>query len=128
MTVTEDRLGEIQGKLEKLTQSVTPRNAVERVVDIALKVLLVIAPAVGGVIYGHANRITTLEESTVRAKEFQAQMAKVNEQIMHAQNGPQWLRESLAAVNAKLDVQRDMTSQLAERLARVEAHSEIRGK
>lgn len=97
------------------------RSTVERVIDIAVKVMLVAAPGFAGILYGHSNRLTALEATAVTAKEFQVQMSTVNEKLMAASNGPQWLRDSLAGVNAKLDVVRDSMSALTERVVRVES-------
>lgn len=110
----------LNARLEQIANSVTPRGSVEKAIDIAVKVMLVLAPALGGVVYGHANRITALENSTVSADTFQAQMAAVNEKIVMAANGPQWLRDSTASINAKLDVMRDNMAAMSERIVRVE--------
>ena len=114
----------IQAKLDALTKS-----KVDRVVDTAVRTLLIIMPALVAFIYAIDVRTQRHEVELphkVSRTELQEALGALNTRIGVASAGPTWLREDLASISAKLDLMKDSITKLSERVVRIEAGNERR--
>lgn len=115
-----DRLLRVERSIaEKLKTALQPTRSA-RAWDIATKLAVPIILGVSAFVYRIDGRVAYIEATRFTAADFERRMQELDRRIVAAANGPDWLRTEMTALSVKLDLIKEQSNKLSERLVRME--------
>lgn len=99
------------------------KTKLDRLWDMGTKLAVPAILMLASFIYNLANRVAYIEATRFTSIDFARSMSEIERKIIHAAQGPEWLRTDLSKIVVNIDGLKESVSRLGERVARIEAAS-----
>lgn len=104
------------------------KSKTDKMWDVATKIAVPVIIASLGFLWNLNQRVVIIESTRVSSNDFQKEInafnLKLNSVMSDLQKGPDWLRDGVVKLNASIDILKDQTSKLSERVVRLEVKIE----